>query len=52
VILLQVNPVSSNEFEIIYKGFYENEDISVLHSLQFPALDITIGCTIRFIDFF
>jgi hypothetical protein len=29
VILLQINPASSDEPEIIYEGYYETEDISI-----------------------
>jgi hypothetical protein len=36
VIFLQVNPDSGDEHEIIYKGFYETEDISIFAWSSIP----------------
>jgi hypothetical protein len=49
VILLQVNPASSDEPETVCEGCYEIElGISILSSLgfEFPMLDIIVGCTV------
>ncbi len=52
VILLQVDPTFSDEPEIICESFYEIENTLFLHGLQFSTLDITIGCIVRFVDYF
>jgi hypothetical protein len=52
VILLQVNPISSDELEIVNEGCYKIESFLSLHGFQIPMLDIIIGCVVRFIDCF
>ncbi len=36
VILLQINPASSDEYEIIYEGYYEIEDTSIFSWSSVP----------------
>jgi hypothetical protein len=38
VILLQVNPISGDEFEIVYEGCYEIEDISIFAWSLVPSV--------------
>jgi hypothetical protein len=46
VILSQVDPVSGDEPETIYEGFYEIEDPPSSHGFQFLALDSIVDCAI------
>jgi hypothetical protein len=51
MILLQVNFVSGDEFKTVSKGFYKIENISIFAWFQFLALNIIVGCVVRFIDY-
>jgi hypothetical protein len=38
VILLQVNPTSGGQHEIIYEGFYKTKDTSIFASFSIPGV--------------
>ncbi len=48
MILLQIDPASEDEPEIIYEGCYETKDISIFAWF----LILGVGCTIQFVDCF
>jgi hypothetical protein len=48
MILLQIDPASGDEPEIIYEGCYETKDISIFAWF----LILGVGCTIQFVDCF
>jgi hypothetical protein len=44
VILLQVDPTSSDEPRTVYEGCYKTKDTPIFTFFQFPTLNIIIGC--------
>jgi hypothetical protein len=46
VILLQVDPVSGDEPEIVYEGCYKTKDTSIFTW----SLILGVGCTIQFVN--
>ncbi len=46
VILLQVNPTSSDEPETVCEGCYETEDTSIFAWFLVSMLDNIIGCVV------
>ncbi len=52
MILLQVDPTSGDELEIVYEVVTKLKTPLSLHGLQFLTLDTIVGCAVRFVNCF
>jgi hypothetical protein len=50
VTLLQIDLAFGDELEIICQGFSKVKTPPSSHGLQFPMLNIIVGCEVRFVN--